>query len=520
MSKIEQVKHLLCDSNLDFLCLSETWLNKNSPSAALNIPGYNLFRRDRVKGKGGGVMVYLKNTIHCTQIQLSNVNLECIGLTITLSSQMSFVMFLLYRPPSSTNAFYDEFKRLLKEYNSKQEVLLLGDFNINWDDKRNRNSLKRITDNMDFTQLIKGPTRLTASSQTQIDLLFTNRPERVEKTYNFITGLTDHNLILFSRKLTKNRFRTNKYHFQHTRIPKSELENFHMTINKVNWNEIITGRNVEEDSERFINTIQSVAQKFTKTSQFKKKSKKNCLPWLSTDLLKLMKDRDHVLKDFLKFKLPIDRQKFVMLRNRVTRELRKAKANFFISIIHESKGNTTQIWEHIKKLIGVNNSGSLKQLQLKLQGKISVDPFEMAEAFKRHFIDSVDEITQSFTETKDNILVNCQLQTSKPQFCLSNISEQEVLRIIKTLKTSKAKDCYGMDSIMLKSLKDCLAPSITNIINLSISQGIFPNTWKTAIVSPIFKGGDPQTISNYRPISILPVVSKVMEKWVSEKIVF
>lgn len=144
----------------------------------------------------------------------------------------------------------------------------------------------------------------------------------------------------------------------------------------------------------------------------------------------------------------------------------------------------------------------------------------MKLVIKRYFVDSVGEITQSFTETKDNILVDCQLQTFKPQFCLSNISEQEVLRIIKTLKTTKAKDCYRMDSIMLKSLKDCLAPSITNIINLSISQGIFPNTWKTAIVSPIFKAGDPQIISNYRPISILPVVSKVMEKWVSEKIVF
>lgn len=89
---------------------------------------------------------------------------------------------------------------------------------------------------MDFTQLIKGPTRITASSQTQIDLLFTNRPERVEKTYNFITGLTDHNFILFSKKFTNNRFRTNKYHSQHSRIPKSELENFQMTINKTNWN--------------------------------------------------------------------------------------------------------------------------------------------------------------------------------------------------------------------------------------------------------------------------------------------
>lgn len=60
LSKTEQINHLLLNSNLDYLCLSETWLYKNTPSAALNMPGYNMFRRDREAAKGGGVMIYIK----------------------------------------------------------------------------------------------------------------------------------------------------------------------------------------------------------------------------------------------------------------------------------------------------------------------------------------------------------------------------------------------------------------------------------------------------------------------------
>lgn len=72
---------------------------------------------------------------------------------------------------------------------------------------------------------------------------------------------------------------------------------------------------------------------------------------------------------------------------------------------------------------------------------------------------------------------------------------------------------------MLKSLKVHLAYPITQTINLSVLQGIFPSMWKTAIVCPTFKSGDPQDISNYSLISILPVISKVAEKWVSEQLV-
>lgn len=143
-SKSDQIQHLLTDSNLDFLCLSETWLHEHAPSAALVVPGYVNFRRDRVGSKGGGVMIYAKDNIHCDEIRWSNHELECIGLNVTLSPQMSFILIVIYRPPSSNVDFYEKFNNMLKECNFKKEVIIMGDFNINWEDKLSRKNLKKM----------------------------------------------------------------------------------------------------------------------------------------------------------------------------------------------------------------------------------------------------------------------------------------------------------------------------------------------------------------------------------------
>lgn len=138
-----QVHHLLTDSNLDFLCLCETWLKESSPSAASNVSGFKSFRRDRVGSKGGGVMIYVKDNIQCNEICWSNCKeLECIGLNIILSPQMSFFLIVIYQPSSSNSSFYEHFQNLLRECNFNKEVIIMGDFYINWMDKAIRKKLK------------------------------------------------------------------------------------------------------------------------------------------------------------------------------------------------------------------------------------------------------------------------------------------------------------------------------------------------------------------------------------------
>ena len=134
-----------------------------------------------------------------------DIDLECVMVNISLSDKMSFIVICIYRKPTAKIEFYDQLKALLKSLNHKKEIILIGDFNVNWDNKKDRKNLKSITDSFNLLQLIDQPTRLTNLSKTKIDLLFSNKPERITKTYNLITGLSDHNMIFLSRKLSKNR---------------------------------------------------------------------------------------------------------------------------------------------------------------------------------------------------------------------------------------------------------------------------------------------------------------------------
>ena len=184
--------------------------------------------------KGGGVMVYVRDTIQCSEIEWQNLNdLECIGLNMI--PQMSFTLIVIYRPPSSNISFIDKFKEILRQCDFKKEVIIIGDLNLNWEDKTSRKELKQITDGFNLVQMVKGPTRTTNTTSTEIDLIFTNRPERITKSYNMITGLSDHNLVLISRKLTTRRFASYSGNKDYIGIPRNKQEAFKTAITNLNW---------------------------------------------------------------------------------------------------------------------------------------------------------------------------------------------------------------------------------------------------------------------------------------------
>ena len=228
ISKSDEIKHILVDSNLDFLCLSETWLNKNSPSAALHIPVYNAFRKDRKVSKGGGLGYYYtsKTIYHVKRFNAQlTMSLSIFALTLAFHHKCPSLSSGCIRPPSAKAIFFDKLETVLKECSSGQEILVMGDFNVNWEDKGTSKALQRVSNKFDFTQLIKGPTRMTSSSQTQIDLIFTSKPERVTKSFNMVTGLSDHNLTLIARKLTKSCFHLKPYtKSSQLRIPKCDVD--------------------------------------------------------------------------------------------------------------------------------------------------------------------------------------------------------------------------------------------------------------------------------------------------------
>ncbi|XP_056291865.1 uncharacterized protein LOC130207340 [Pseudoliparis swirei] len=328
-----------------------------------------------------------------------------------------------------------------------------------------------------------------------------------------VTGLSDHNLTLVARKLTSKRFRPLVREDESFRIPKRNLDIFHHTIQLIDWDDLLLGIDIEEDSKAFSDKLENTMKDFS--CKFRHKHIKHSVPWMNDDILKIMKERDSALKTAIKNKSSHDRQHFAMLRNRVVMKLRKAKADFFMTVIEKARGKTKMVWDQLHKLMGHPNK--VRKLQeLNINGKLSNNPVEIAKAFNHYFIDSVATIAKCFSP---EIRPVCTVNTLEPTFIIRNVTHSDVTRIISFLKPSKTKDTFGMDAVMLKTLSKTLINPISNIINLSISQNMFPSVWKSAAVIPVFKEGDRLSTSNYRPISILPTISKVAEKLVAEQMI-
>jgi len=271
----------------------------------------------------------------------------------------------------------------------------MGDFNINWEDKSVRKTLKQITDDCDLTQLINGPTRVTSSTRTQIDLIFSNQPKRIVKSFNMLTGLSDHNMILIARKLTNKRFTPFVQEQESSNIPKNMQGQFISAIQSISWDNILLGRSLEEDSQRFTQQLQRSIDAFTCRQRHRKK--KNTIPWITTNILNLMKKRDMALKSAIKSKATSDRHIFTMLRNRVVKEIRIAKANFFLTIIEKAGGNTKTIWSQLRKLMGHNGNNAKTVEHVLVGGKLRDKPAEVADALNNYFIDSVENISKCFS---------------------------------------------------------------------------------------------------------------------------
>jgi hypothetical protein len=103
---------------------------------------------------------------------------------------------------------------------------------------------------------------------------------------------------------------------------------------------------------------------------------------------------------------------------------------------------------------------------------------------------------------------------------LGNTTPEHVLKIIKKFKPKNSCDIHGVSTKMIKFIGPEIALPLSHIFNLSLSTGQFPHKLKLCRVVPIFKSGDPQECDNYRPISLLSSISKVLEKIVAEKLVF
>ena len=145
-------------------------------------------------------------------------------------------------------------------------------------------------------------------------------------------------------------------------------------------------------------------------------------------------------------------------------------------------------------------------------------PNEIADCLNEHFGSVGKEMAEKF-ENCENDVVNdpleyvCVEQTES--MYLYETDEYEIMRLISSLQAGKACGYDHISNKIVKETSNVIVPYLTKLFNSCMNQGVFPNAYKVAQVTPLFKGGDAENLNSYRPISLLPVLGKLLEKIIS-----
>ena len=167
-------------------------------------------------------------------------------------------------------------------------------------------------------------------------------------------------------------------------------------------------------------------------------------------------------------------------------------------------------WAVLSEILNRKNRNSVPD-NMTVNGAECSDKQAIAEHFNSFFA-SVGELNcKNITEHGDSSYRDYLSEIIESNFEFRLVDSHNIKQIIKGIKTSRSNGHEGISSELLKLISNDIADSITLIINQSLKSGIFPSQLKIAKVTPIYKKDDKKIITNYRPISVLPVVSKVFE---------
>ena len=516
-NKIDQLKLLLqSDENLiHILGISETKLNQMHPDTPFEVNGYQKpFRRDRTENAGGGLMVYVKEGVSCKRrSDLEHQMLECIWVEIKPVNSRSYLVGHIYRPPNSTvrwnELFEDSIEKVLQE---EKEIYLLGDVNR---DLLNDQISKSWTDYMEpfgLAQLVKEPTRVTSDSRTLIDHIYCNCQDNVKSVLVPMLGLSDHFPIFLTRKMHNYAPKGKKhYSISYRSFKNFDEQKFINDLQVAPWDLIKLFEDTDDILEAWTDLFLQVVDKNMPIKQHRVK-RKNQPEWLTPDIIDAMKTRD-------RHKSLQNENEYKWWRNKVNKLIKESKKNQYQTYIEKNKDKPGSIYKIFQDVSA--GKGSKKPTDIssvKNNGKHIEDPTEIANTFNNFFVNIASKIKEPVSPSNhDKLREFCNSRLPEnTQFSISNIEKDKVLKYLSTMDSCKATGTDSIGPRLLRFAAPYIADDITYICNQSINSSTFPKKWKEAKVSPLHKNGPHDDVNNYRPISILPVLSKVLEKHVHD----
>ena len=520
-SKLDEVRLLLRTTGLDNLGITESKLTNDVKDEDLDIAGYKFIRRDRpCEDGGGGCLLYYMEDMHLTEnprfLPHNIDNLEAIWIDILFHSQR-LALSVMYRPPKDMS-FYDTLdKQLQCIARRRKNIFIMGDLNSDVSMKGNNSDLGRkllrILNRHGLSNVIKDFTRITDNTRSLIDLSISSNKSKIKKAGTFDTGIADHRLnycvLHLFRKRSPAKLKT-VVDWKHC-----DIKNFKDSLALVPWHTCNIFDDIDDNYWLAESLYKDLSKEFLKTRKAKIRDKS--LPWMNSDIRKLMNKRYKLLVKAQASNNPDDWNSYRKLRNQVSKEMKIAEANYWSTKMQNKSSGSKEFWNLVKRMTG--KAKTTKQIGpiMNEEKELVFDDLEKANTFNVFFSTIGEKLAKSFQSNK--VCIDPAFHRITPSTGdLPSLSDKIFQVKFNTIDTQKSHGADNMSAKEMKIVGDEFSPCIANLSRLSYWSGSYPSQWKIGKVKVLWKSGNKEDCSNYRPITLLSIPSKITESVFFRKI--
>jgi len=473
---------------------------------------HDIIRKDRAT-LGGGVAIFVKeNIVYKRLIQYEKDALEALWVQIN-SVEGKCLIGCVYRPPDrvdrlSSTEFWELLDEVVDDIKTTRNgyIYVLGDLNADLG-SINGQRLKSFCAVQNLKYLIEEPTRVTATTATVLDQILTNAPNFVNST-DILAPVSTNDHCTVAVKLN---FRIPKEHAYQRLVwqfDRADVEGFRNALRDSTLDTVIESDDINTACSTWTNMFMAIAKVYIPNRIVTVRPRDS--PWYNNDLRLMKRKLNRLFRKFCNSKNNSDWLNYSELHNAYHKKLNETEKayNEGLSNSLATSRNSKTWWRTVKHMIG--RGGDRSYPALSDGNNMIVTNTDKATAFNQFFL-SQSKIDSSSARLPYGPNPPVELDTI-------TASEQEVSDIIHSLDASKSAGPDGISPKLLKLAGNAIVQSLTKLINKSLSLSKFPKCWKEANVIPLHKKGDKSDTNNYRPVSLLSCVGKVMEKIVFKNV--
>ena len=490
LNKIDSIRIEIARTKPEVLCLSETWIQSPIPNNLIAIEGYAIYRLDRQskmcgkQKRGGGLLIYTAHNTNCSSIvdvspdlEISSPDIELAAVKLSLTNTRPIYVLSLYRPQSgNVQNRIDHIDNALNSLDKGKphDIFLGGDFNINFGSSSPAKSkLQELAKHHSLSQLIKSPTRFSATSST-IDLILSNS-EIVSESGSLPINISDHLPIFALRK--RNRMEKHNVTSRGRSYRNYEPEQFKHNLRSKDWTEFWNCHDANRCWEIMYEYTKDQINLVCPEKNFKFSDTKP--PWYNNELIELAKDRDHAIRVAQRDTTAESKRLARQLRNQANTCIRQAKQEYIKELLKRDKKDPAKFWKDIKELMP-----ETKHSPIVLETDQNVEvPHDQVPNYINSFVANIAKtLADKLPNQQYQATVNQPSMT--PIFNLNLITAPELLLEIKAIPIHKSSGIPGISARVWKDCFNALSDKLLHIFNLSILTHMFPQDWKKQSLYP------------------------------------